>query len=121
MADPYQTLEDIYLKLEKHYKDMQDIEFTIVRGKLWMLQTRTGKRTVHSALKIAVDMVAEGLIDEKTAVLRIAPEQLDQLLHPMFDPKAKKAAKLLGKGLPASPGAATGKVVFHADDAIELG
>ena len=120
MADPYQTLEDIYLKLEKHYKDMQDIEFTIERGKLWMLQTRTGKRTVHSALKIAVDMVAEGLIDEKTAVLRIAPEQLDQLLHPMFDPKAKKAAKLLGKGLPASPGAATGKVVFHADDAIEL-
>ncbi|MBN1293850.1 MAG: pyruvate, phosphate dikinase [Candidatus Latescibacteria bacterium] len=119
MPGPYQTLEDIYLKLEKHYKDMQDIEFTIERGKLWMLQTRTGKRTVHSALKIAVDMVAEGLIDEKTAVLRISPEQLDQLLHPMFDPKAKKAAKLLGKGLPASPGAATGKVVFHADDAIE--
>jgi len=120
MPKPYQTLEDIYLKLEKHYTDMQDIEFTIERGKLWMLQTRTGKRTVQAALKIAVDMVAEGLIDEKTAVTRIAPEQLDQLLHPMFDKSAKSKATVLGKGLPASPGAATGKVVFHADDAEEM-
>ena len=120
MPEQYQELEDIYLKLEDHYKDMQDIEFTIEKGTLWMLQTRTGKRTVQAALKIAVDMVEEGLIDKKTAVLRISPEQLDQLLHPRFDPEAKKSATLLGKGLPASPGAATGIVVFHADDAIEL-
>ncbi len=120
MPGPYKTLEDIYLKLEKHYKDMQDIEFTIEKGKLWMLQTRTGKRTVQAAFKIAVDMVEEKLIDERTAVLRIDPNQLDQLLHPMFDPEAKKEATVLGKGLPASPGAATGKVVFHAEDAIEL-
>jgi pyruvate, orthophosphate dikinase len=120
MPGPYQDLEDIYLKLEKHYTDMQDIEFTSEKGKLWMLQTRTGKRTVHAALKIAVDMVEEGLIDQDTAVLRIGPEQLDQLLHPRFDPEAKKKAVLLGKGLPASPGAASGTVVFHADDAVEL-
>ena len=119
MPGPYKTLEDIYLKLEKHYRDMQDIEFTIEKGKLWMLQTRTGKRTVQAALKIAIDMVAEGLIDEKTAIMRIHPEQLDQLLHPQFDPVAKKKSVVLGMGLPASPGAATGKVVFHADDAIE--
>ena len=118
MAGPYKTLEEIYLKLENHYRDMQDIEFTIENGKLWMLQTRTGKRTVQAALKIAVEMVSEGLIDEKTAVLRIEPEQLDQLLHPMFDPDDKKSAKVLGKGLPASPGAATGKVVFHTEDAV---
>ena len=120
MPVPYKELEAIYLNLEKHYMDMQDIEFTIENGKLWMLQTRTGKRTVQAALKIAVDMVAEKLIDEKTAVMRIQPEQLDQLLHPMFDPKKKKVAVVLGKGLPASPGAATGKVVFHADDAEEM-
>ncbi len=119
MPGPYKTLEDIYKKLEYHYRDMQDIEFTIEKGKLWMLQTRTGKRTVQSALKIAVDMVEEKFINEKTAVLRIEPEQLDQLLHPRFDPDAKKKATVLGKGLPASPGAATGKVVFHAEDAIE--
>jgi pyruvate, orthophosphate dikinase len=120
MPEQYQTLEDIYLNLEKHYTDMQDIEFTIENCKLWMLQTRTGKRTVQAALKIAVDMVGEGLIDEKTAILRISPDQLDQLLHPMFDPKAKIEAKVLGKGLPASPGAASGKVVFHSEDAEEL-
>ncbi len=119
MPEQYKELEDNYLKLEKHYHDMQDIEFTIENAKLWMLQTRTGKRTVQSALKIAVDMVEEKLIDKKTAITRITPEQIDQLLHPMFDPKAKKNAKVLGRGLPASPGAATGKVVFHADDAIE--
>ncbi len=119
MPAPYKELETIYNKLEQHYREMQDIEFTIEKGKLWMLQTRTGKRTVHAALKIAVDMVDEGLIDTGTAVLRIEPEQLDQLLHPQFDPKAKKKAVLLGRGLPASPGAATGKVVFHAEDAVE--
>jgi len=120
MPVAYKTLEDIYLNLEKHYTDMQDIEFTIEKDKLWMLQTRTGKRTVQAALKIAVDMVAEGLIDEKTAVTRIEPEQLDQLLHPAFDKGSKKAAIVLGRGLPASPGAASGKVVFHADDAEEM-
>ena len=117
MPEAYKTLESIYLKLEKHYRDMQDIEFTIQQKKLWMLQTRTGKRTAAAAVKIAVDMVGEKLIDEATAVGRVKPEQLDQLLHPMFDPKSKK--KVLAKGLPASPGAASGQVVFHADDAEE--
>ena len=115
MPQPYATLEAIYKKLEKHYKEMQDIEFTIQKGKLWMLQTRTGKRTAAAALKIACDMVDEKLITPNTAVLRIGPEQLDQLLHPMFDPKAKK--EVIAKGLPASPGAATGQAVFHADEA----
>ncbi|MEE8638553.1 MAG: pyruvate, phosphate dikinase [Candidatus Margulisiibacteriota bacterium] len=115
MPKPYKTLEAIYKNLEKHYKDMQDIEFTIQKGKLWMLQTRTGKRTAAAALKIACDMVAEKLINEKTAVLRISPDQVDQLLHPMFDPKAEK--DVIAKGLPASPGAATGQAVFHADEA----
>ncbi|KPJ66582.1 pyruvate phosphate dikinase [candidate division WOR-1 bacterium DG_54_3] len=115
MPRPYQTLESIYKKLEEHYTDMQDIEFTIQKGKLWMLQTRTGKRTAAAALKIACDMVAEKLIDEENAVMRISPDQLDQLLHPMFDPKAEK--EVIAKGLPASPGAATGQAVFHADDA----
>jgi pyruvate,orthophosphate dikinase len=119
MPTVYKQLEGIYQNLEKHYQDMQDIEFTIEKGRLWMLQTRNGKRTVQAALKIAVDMVEEGLIDKKTAILRITPDQLDQLLHPMFDPADKKKATKLGKGLPASPGAATGKVVFHADDAVE--
>ena len=118
MPKPYKTLETIYKKLEKHYSDMQDIEFTIQKGKLWMLQTRTGKRTAAAALKIACDMVSEKLITEKTALLRIDPNQLDQLLHPMFDPKAKK--EIIAKGLPASPGAATGQAIFHADDAEKL-
>ncbi|MFH1904051.1 MAG: pyruvate, phosphate dikinase [bacterium] len=118
MPDAYKTLESIYNKLESHYKDMQDIEFTIQKGKLWMLQTRTGKRTAMAAIRIAVEMFEEGLIDKKTAVSRVEPAQLDQLLHPMFDPKAEK--KILAKGLPASPGAASGKVVFHADDAEAL-
>lgn len=117
MSGPYAELEAIYQKLEKHYKDMQDIEFTIQRGKLWMLQTRNGKRTAAAAVKIAVDMFEEGLIDKKTAVMRVQPEQIDQLLHPTFDPKAEK--KVVTKGLPASPGAATGRIVFHADDAEE--
>jgi pyruvate, orthophosphate dikinase len=119
MPPQYKTLEEIYLKLEDHYRDMQDIEFTVESGKLWMLQTRTGKRTVQAALKIAVDMVEEKMIDTDTAILRLEPEQLDQLLHPMFDKEDKKNATVLGKGLPASPGAATGVVVFHADDAVE--
>lgn len=115
MPEAYKTLEGIYKNLEKHYTDMQDIEFTIERDKLYMLQTRNGKRTAHAAVKIAVDMVKEGLIDEKTAVLRVEPGALDQLLHPRIDPKAPK--EVLAKGLPASPGAACGQIVFSADDA----
>ncbi|MCK5277058.1 MAG: pyruvate, phosphate dikinase, partial [Cyclobacteriaceae bacterium] len=107
----------IYEKLEKHYTDMQDIEFTIQQGKLWMLQTRNGKRTAEAAVRIAVEMVSEGLIDKNTAIKRVAPEQLDHLLHPMFDPKAD--INVITTGLPASPGAATGKIVFHAEDAEE--
>jgi pyruvate,orthophosphate dikinase len=102
-------------RLEKHYHDMQDMEFTIQKGKLWMLQTRNGKRTAQAALKIAVEMAQSGLIDKREAVSRVEPAQLDQLLHPMIDPKAKK--EVLGKGLPASPGAASGQIVFTADDA----
>ena len=117
MPEAYKQLEEIRDRLEKHYKDMQDIEFTVQQGRLWMLQTRVGKRTAKAAVKMAVDMVKEGLIDKKTAIMRVTPEQLDQLLHPMFDPKAEK--KVIAKGLPASPGAATGRVVFHADDAEE--
>lgn len=119
MPDVYDQFADIANKLEKHYKDMQDIEFTIEKGKLYMLQTRNGKRTAQSALQVAIDLVNEGLIDEKEAVLRIEPKQLDQLLHPMFEPNALKAAKVIAKGLPASPGAASGKVYFTADDAVE--
>jgi len=117
LPDCYQQLANIRAILEKHYKDMQDIEFTIEKGKLYMLQTRNGKRTAPAAIKIAVDMVREGLIDEKTAVLRVAPSQLDQLLHPSLDPKAEK--KVIAKGLPASPGAVSGEVVFTADEAEE--
>ncbi|MGC2199815.1 MAG: pyruvate, phosphate dikinase, partial [Stellaceae bacterium] len=105
-------------KLEEHYRDMQDIEFTVQRGKLWMLQTRTGKRTAQAALKIAVSFVEEGVIDRKEAIRRIEPASLDQLLHPMLDPKAKRT--VLARGLPASPGAASGKVVFSADEAESL-
>jgi pyruvate, orthophosphate dikinase len=118
LPECYHQLADIRNILEKHYKDMQDIEFTIEKGKLFMLQTRNGKRTATAAIKVAVDMVQEGLIDEKTAVLRVAPSQLDQLLHPSLDPKAEK--KVIAKGLPASPGAAGGTVVFTADEAEEL-
>ena len=115
MPKAYSDLMKIYRKLEKHYKDMLDIEFTVQEKKLYMLQTRVGKRTAASALKIAVDMVREKLIDKKTAVLRIDPAQIDQLLHPMIDPNA--SVKVVAKGLPASPGAAVGKVVFTAEDA----
>ena len=119
MPEVYNQFVEIAEKLEKHYKDMQDIEFTIEKGKLYILQTRNGKRTAQAALKVAVDLVAEGLIDEKTAVLRVDPKQLDQLLHPTFEPKALKAAKPVAKGLPASPGAASGKVYFTAGEAVE--
>jgi len=118
MPSIYKELEDIYKKLEQHFRDMQDIEFTIQDGKLYMLQTRRGKRTALSSVKIAVDMVNEGLIDKKEAVLRVDPYQLDQLLHPMFDSKAKVTP--IAKGLPGSSGAAVGKVVFTADRAEEL-
>ncbi len=119
MPDTYEKLMKAMENLEKHYRDMQDIEFTVEQGKLYMLQTRTGKRTAAAALKIAVDMVNEGLITKKMAIERIDPSQLDQLLHPRIDPKAK--LKILATGLPASPGAATGEVVFNADTAEEEG
>ncbi|MEK6693519.1 MAG: pyruvate, phosphate dikinase [Nitrospirota bacterium] len=115
----YSELDRIYKRLEKHYKDMLDIEFTVQEGKLYMLQTRVGKRTAASALRIAIDMVKEKLIDKKTAILRIAPQQIDQLLHPMIDPKAK--IRVIAKGLPASPGAAVGKVIFTAEEAEKAG
>jgi pyruvate,orthophosphate dikinase len=115
MPECYRQLAEIRTILEKHYKDMQDIEFTIEKGKLFMLQTRNGKRTAPAAIKIAVDMVREGLINEKAAVKRVAPGQLDQLLHPCLDPKAAK--QIIAKGLPASPGAVSGAVVFTADEA----
>ena len=117
MPEVYKQLLDVRNILEKHFKDMQDLEFTIERGKLYLLQTRTGKRTARAAVKIAVDMVNEGLIDKEEAVIRITPEQVDQLLHPMIDPKAEY--EVIAKGLPASPGAATGKVVFTAEEAVE--
>ncbi len=117
MPEVYQQFADIADKLEKHYSDMQDMEFTIEKGKLYMLQTRNGKRTASAALKIAVDLVDEGMITEEEAVLRVEPKQLDALLHPQFDADALKNAKQIGKGLAASPGAACGKVVFNASDA----
>jgi pyruvate, orthophosphate dikinase len=116
MPQVYGQLVETYQRLEKHYRDMQDIEFTIENKKLWMLQTRNGKRTAHAAINIAMDMLDEGLIDSKTAVLRVQPASLDQLLHPTLDPKAKKT--LLAKGLPASPGGVCGKAVFSSEDAV---
>ena len=117
MPDVYNELNEIQHHLEQYFTDMQDIEFTIQDGKLWMLQCRNGKRTGAAMVKIAMDMLREGLIDEKTAVLRCEPQKLDELLHPVFDKDAIKNAKVIVKGLPASPGAATGPVVFFADDA----
>ncbi|MGZ9163182.1 MAG: pyruvate, phosphate dikinase, partial [Candidatus Deferrimicrobiaceae bacterium] len=111
----YTELEKIHEKLEKHYKDMLDIEFTVQGGKLYMLQTRVGKRTAAASMKIAIDMVKERVIDRKTAIMRIDPAQIEQLMHPSFDPKTP--VNVIGKGLPASPGAAVGKVVFFAEDA----
>ena len=118
MPEMYDQFVNITQKLEAHYKDMQDIEFTIENGKLYILQTRNGKRTAKAAINVVVDLVNAGTIDKEEAIMRIEPNQLDQLLHPTFDPKALKSAELLAKGLPASPGAATGKVYFHADDAV---
>jgi len=118
MPKQYAELDAIRLKLEKHYKDMQDMEFTIQQGKLYMLQTRRGKRTCQAAVRVAVEMVKEKLIDQKTALLRVPAEQLDQLLHKTLDPLAKKKAKLIATGLPASPGAAVGTVVFNAEQAV---
>ena len=119
MPEVYNQFVEIATKLENHYRDMQDMEFTIEDGKLYMLQTRNGKRTAAAALKIAVDLVDEGMITEKEAVLRVEPKQLDSLLHPQFDADAMKNAEVIGKGLAASPGAACGQVVFTAEDAKE--
>ena len=117
MPEVYHDLYDTQEKLENHYRDMQDMEFTIQDGKLWLLQTRTGKRTGAAMVKIAMDMLHEKMISKEEAIMRVEPEKLDELLHPVFDKKALKKAKVVAKGLPASPGAATGQVVFHADDA----
>ena len=117
MPEVYQELYATQKKLENHTKDMQDVEFTIQEGKLWMLQTRNGKRTGFAMVKVAMDMVREGLIDEKTALLRMEPNKLDELLHPVFSGEALAKAKEIAKGLPASPGAATGQIVFFAEDA----
>ncbi|MDR2579204.1 MAG: pyruvate, phosphate dikinase [Chitinispirillales bacterium] len=115
----YNDLVAIMARLEKHYKNMQDVEFTVQEGKLWMLQTRDGKRTGFAAVNIALDMIAEKLIDTETAVMRVKPIQLDEFLHPVIDPVAEKKAVLIGKGLPAGPGGASGRIVFTANDAVE--
>lgn len=115
----YKELDTIQLSLQKHFKDMQDIEFTIQDGKLWMLQCRVGKRTGLAALNMAMDMLHEGLIDEKTAVMRVVPAQLDELLHPILDPASEKKATVIAKGLPAGPGGSVGQIVFTAEDAVE--
>ncbi len=117
MPELYKELNEIQLKLQAHYRDMQDMEFTVQEGKLWFLQTRNGKRTGTAMVKIAMDLVREGLITEKEAILRCEPQKLDELLHPVFDKDALKKAKVITQGLPASPGAACGQIVFHADDA----
>ncbi|MBS7526759.1 pyruvate, phosphate dikinase [Fusibacter paucivorans] len=119
MPNVYEEFINVSNTLEAHYRDMQDIEFTVERGKLYMLQTRTGKRTAFAALKVAVDMEEEGVISKEEALMRISPQQLDQLLHPTFNEQSLKAAELLAKGLPASPGAACGQVVFHSEDVIK--
>lgn len=118
MPEVYNQFAKIAETLEKHYRDMQDMEFTIERGKLFMLQTRNGKRTAAAALKIAVDLVSEGMVTKAEAITKVDPKQLDALLHPTFEPKALKAAKPIAKGLPASPGAATGKIYFEAEQAV---
>lgn len=117
MPELYKELDTLQDKLEKHYRDMQDMEFTVQEGKLWFLQTRNGKRTGTAMVKIAMDLLHEGMIDEKTAIEHCEPQKLDELLHPVFDKEALKKAKVITQGLPASPGAACGQIVFHADDA----
>ena len=119
MPEIYKELDEIQTRLENHYHDMQDMEFTVQDGKLWFLQTRNGKRTGSAMVKIAMDLLRQGMIDEKTAIKRIDANKLDELLHPIFDKEALKRAKVLTRGLPASPGAATGQIVFFADDAAE--
>ena len=117
MPEIFKELNAIQEKLELHYRDMQDMEFTVQEGKLWFLQTRNGKRTGAAMAKIAVDLLHQGMIDEKTALERCDPNKLNELLHPIFDKDALRTAKVLTRGLPASPGAATGQIVFFADDA----
>src|SRR4051794_32542581 len=118
MPEAFTAFVDICGRLEKHYRDMQDLEFTIERGKLWMLQTRSGKRTAKAAIRVAVEMAGEGLISREEAIARVDPASLDQLLHPTIDPSAER--NIIGAGLPASPGAATGEIVFSSDDAEEM-
>ncbi len=120
MPEVYEELAEIETKLENHYKDMQDLEFTIQEGKLWILQTRNGKRTGAAMVKIAMDMLRDGMIDERTALMRVDPHRLDDLLHPVFEEKSLEEAEVIAKGLPASPGAATGQIVFFADEADTL-
>ena len=118
MPEVYKELDEIRKSLESHFHDMQDIEFTIQEGKLWMLQCRIGKRTGLAALQMAMDMLSEGMIDEKTAVMRVAPSQLDEILHPILNAASEKAAKVVGRGLPASPGGAVGMLVFDSESAM---
>src|SRR5438067_10262642 len=118
LPEAFAELVRIYKKLERHYRDVQDLEFTVEKGKLWMLQTRSGKRTARAALKIAVDLAREGLISQQEAVTRVDPAALDQLLHPTIDPSAER--RIVATGLPASPGAASGEIVFSADEAEAL-
>ncbi|NOX85191.1 MAG: pyruvate, phosphate dikinase [Chlorobi bacterium] len=119
MPELYKELDEVQQKLEDHYRDMQDLEFTIQEAKLWLLQTRNGKRTGAAMVKIAMDMLREGKIRKDEAIMRIEPEKLDELLHPVFDTNEIKSAEVVAKGLPASPGAATGQIVFHAEDAVK--
>lgn len=120
MPEVYEQFQEVCNRLESHYKDMQDIEFTVERGKLYLLQTRTGKRTAFAAVRVAVELVREGVLNKEEALLRVSPSQLDQLLHPMFSEKALAEAKVLTKGLPASPGAASGRVYFHSHDVVHM-
>ena len=117
MPEIYKQLDTIQTNLENHYRDMQDMEFTVQEGKLWFLQTRNGKRTGAAMVKIAMDLLRQGMIDEKTAIERCEPQKLDELLHPVFNKDAVAKAEELTRGLPASPGAACGQIVFFADDA----
>ena len=119
MPEIHRELGAVLERLERHFRDLQDVEFTVQEGKLWVLQTRSAKRTALAALRVAVEMVGEGLIDREAAVLRVEPELADQLLHPQIDPDADKT--LLARGLPASPGAASGRIVFDADEAVRRG
>ncbi len=120
MPEAYKQLREITTNLEKHYRDVQDFEFTIEEGKLYMLQTRNGKRTGPAAVRVAVDMVEEGLISKQEAVQRVGPNQLDQLLHPVLDPAMRKGLQEIASGLPASPGAAVGRAAFSSEDAVRL-